>query len=63
MDKKQAKTKPAIRMIHIRLPEDIHKKVRVRAAESDITIQDWVLEAIQEHLKPLGEQKVNKTES
>jgi len=42
-------------MIHIRLPEDIHKKVRVRAAEADVTIQDWVLEAIQEHLKPSGE--------
>ncbi|MEQ4490369.1 MAG: toxin-antitoxin system HicB family antitoxin [Dehalococcoides mccartyi] len=55
MDKKQAKSKPEIRMIHIRLPEDIHKKVRVRAAEADVTIQDWVLEAIQEHLKPSGE--------
>lgn len=39
-------------MVHIRLPEDVHKKVRVRAAEADITIQDWVLEAIQERLKP-----------
>jgi len=55
MDKKQEKTKPAIRMVHIRLPEDIHKKVRVRAAESDVTIQDWVLEAIREHLRPSGE--------
>ena len=60
MNKKQVKTKPAIRMVHIRLPEDIHKKVRVQAAESDTTIQDWVLEAIQEYLKPSGEQKVNK---
>ncbi len=59
MDKKQEKTKPKIRMVHIRLPEDIHKKVRVRAAESDTTIQDWVLEAIREYLdrqgKPKGE--------
>jgi len=35
------------RMIHIRLPEDVHKKVRIRAAEMDMTIQDWVLKVIQ----------------
>jgi predicted HicB family RNase H-like nuclease len=57
MDKKLEKTKPKIRMVHIRLPEHIHKKVRVQAAEADITIQDWVLEAIQEHLKPSGEKR------
>lgn len=58
MDKKQGMAKPKIRMVHIRLPEDIHKKVRVRAAESDTTIQDWVLEAIRDHLKVSGEQEV-----
>jgi predicted HicB family RNase H-like nuclease len=44
---KQSKT----RMIHIRLPGGIHKKVRIRAAESDKTIQDWVVEAIENELK------------
>ena len=62
MSRKEEKTKPETRMVHIRLPEDVHKKVRVRAAESDTTIQDWVLEAIQEYLKPAGEQKVNRIE-
>jgi plasmid stability protein len=57
MDKKQAKSKPEIRMIHIRLPEDIHKKIRIRAAELDTTIQDWVLEAIREFLKEPGERR------
>ena len=38
------------RMIHVRLPENIHKKVRIRAAEMDATIQDWVLETIQREL-------------
>jgi len=38
------------RMIHVRLPENVHKKVRIRAAEMDATIQDWVLEAIQREL-------------
>ena len=40
---REAKT----RMIHVRLPEDVHKKVRIRAAEMDATIQDWVLKVIQ----------------
>ena len=38
------------RMIHVRLPENIHKKVRIRAAEMDATIQNWVLETIQREL-------------
>jgi len=39
------------RMIHVRLPENIHKKVRIRAAETDVTIQEWVLKAIQRELE------------
>jgi len=39
------------RMVHVRLPEETHKKVRIRAAEADQTIQDWVLQAIQRELK------------
>lgn len=38
------------RMIHIRLPEVLHKRVRVRAAESDKTIQDWVVAALESEL-------------
>ncbi len=60
MNNKQAKSKPEVRMIHIRLPEDIHKKVRVRAAELDTTIQDWVLEAIREYLKASENSEKNK---
>jgi predicted HicB family RNase H-like nuclease len=44
---REAKT----RMVHVRLPGGIHKKVRIRAAEADQTIQDWVLQAIQNELK------------
>lgn len=39
------------RMIHVRLPEDLHKKVRIRAAETDKTIQDWVVETIQAEIE------------
>jgi predicted HicB family RNase H-like nuclease len=30
------------RLIHIRLKPETHKRLRVRAAEEDISIQDWV---------------------
>jgi len=46
-DSKQAKE----RMIHVRLPEAMHKKVRIRAAEADETIQDWALQAIKHALE------------
>ena len=29
------------RLIHIRLKPETHKRLRVRAAEEDISIQDW----------------------
>ena len=38
------------RMVHVRLPEAMHKKVRIRAAETDQTIQNWVFEAIRREL-------------
>jgi len=38
------------RMIHVRLPEDIHKKVRISAAEADETMQKWVARAIKNEL-------------
>lgn len=44
---KEAKT----RMVHVRLSEAIHRKVRIHAAEADQTIQDWVLQAIQDKLE------------
>ena len=45
------------RMIHIRLPEDLHKRVRIRAAETDQTIQDWVVEALQDELNRQEKEK------
>ena len=45
---KSREAKP--RMIHVRLPEEVHKKVRIRAAEMDMTIQDWVLKVMQREL-------------
>jgi len=39
------------RMIHIRVSEELHKQIRVRAAEVDITMQDWVVNAITKTLR------------
>lgn len=39
------------RMIHVRLPEAMHKQVRIRAAETDQTIQDWVFKAVMRELE------------
>jgi len=47
------------RMVHVRLPEDVHKKLRIRAAESDKTIQDWVLEAIERELGHQNRERVD----
>jgi plasmid stability protein len=44
-------------MIHIRLPEDLHKRVRIRAAETDRTIQDWVVEALDVELNRQEKEK------
>ncbi len=34
------------RMIHIRVSEETHKLMRMRAAELDTTMQEWVVSAI-----------------
>jgi len=43
---KQTKT----RMVHVRLPEELHKRLRIKAAERDTTLQDWVAVAIEKEL-------------
>ena len=53
---REAKT----RMIHVRLPEDVHKKLRISAAEMDVTIQEWVFEAIQRELEHQDKQAGEK---
>ncbi len=58
MSTKAAQAKPKTRLIHVRLPEELHKKVRIRAAETDKTIQDWVVDAIKNELGRQGAAKV-----
>jgi len=41
------KTPPKdVRVIHIRLSPDLHRRLRIRAAEEDKTIQEWVSNVI-----------------
>lgn len=38
------------RMIHVRLAAETHRRLRVRAAEEDRSIQDWVNGLIEKEL-------------
>ena len=49
--------RPQMRMVHVRLSEELHKRLRIRAAESDTTLQDWVMMAIQNELERQEKQK------
>jgi len=48
--KKDNLKRPKIRMVHVRLTEELHKRLRIRAAENDTTLQDWVVIAIENEL-------------
>ncbi|MBM4320375.1 MAG: hypothetical protein FJ125_10540 [Deltaproteobacteria bacterium] len=45
----------ADRKIHVRLTDDLHRRLRVRCAELDRTIQDWVVELLERELGRTGE--------
>ena len=49
--KKGRKTEKDERLIHIRLPGVIHKQLRIRAAELDVSIQRLVEEIIEKELR------------
>jgi predicted HicB family RNase H-like nuclease len=42
--------KTKTRMVHVRLPEEVHKRLRIKAAEGDTTLQDWVAAVIEKAL-------------
>ena len=41
----------AERALHIRLPQALHRGVRVAAAEDDVSVQEWVRRALAEVLR------------
>ena len=42
--------RPAERKIHIRLTQDMHRRLRIRCAELDVTIQDYVVRTLDQAL-------------
>jgi len=46
---KTTHTKP--KMIHIRLSEKLHQKLRIQVANQNLTIQDWVEKLIEDNVK------------
>lgn len=46
---KTTHTKP--KMIHIRLSEELHQKLRIQVANENLTIQDWVERLIEDNVK------------
>ena len=57
MKMKSDRANQKTRMIHIRLPEELHKRLRVRAAETDVTIQEWVVDAIGSKMDGTGKKR------
>ncbi|MFA5316488.1 MAG: toxin-antitoxin system HicB family antitoxin [Dehalococcoidales bacterium] len=49
--------RPKERMVHVRLPEELHKRLRIKAAEEDTTLQDWVAMAIRNELDRQNHEK------
>jgi predicted HicB family RNase H-like nuclease len=39
------------RMIHVRLPPEVHKRLRIRTAEMDTSIQEWVAAVVIKELE------------
>ena len=52
MAKKKAES--GDRMIHIRLSEEVHKQLRIRVAELDTTMQDFVADVVAKGLRKGG---------
>jgi len=44
------KTKPVRRKIHVDLPEDIHQRLRVKAALLDMSMQGFVTEVVKKEV-------------
>lgn len=45
------------RLIHIRLTSEVHRRLRVRVAEEDTSIQEWVSAFIERELDRLDTQE------
>lgn len=51
------------RLIHVRLDVETHRRLRVAAAERDMTIQDWVGSLVERELDRLQARKGTRGQS
>lgn len=49
--KKRFRPRIGIKQVNIEVPDEFHEKIRVRSAEQNKTLKNWVSEAIQEKFK------------
>ena len=54
--------KKAQKKIHINLPEDLHRRLRVKCAYQGISIQGYVKKLIQDSLRKVRQRKSVKVE-
>ena len=45
------------RMIHVRIPLEVHRGLRIRVAEEDSTIQDWVAALVENEVRGHSKKK------
>jgi hypothetical protein len=53
----------AERKIHIRMGEDLHKRLRIRCAELDTTIQDYVVDLLDRELSEAAPRRSAKSDA
>jgi hypothetical protein len=37
--------------INIEIPDDIHKKIKIKCAEDELTLKDFIIKAVEERLR------------
>ena len=55
-----SKARPRERKIHVALPDDVHRKLRVKCALEDVTIQEYVCRLIEQDVKDVLVQVFNE---
>ena len=48
---------PRMRKLIVSIPEDLHKRLKIFAVEQDVTVKEFVTEAIEAALKKGGKRK------
>ncbi len=41
-----------LRMLTVRMPQEVHRSIKIAAASADVSMQEWVIDACQRSLEP-----------